>query len=204
MTSAPRTWGERALCDLFGSEARAKLLAWLCGPPPAPTHLREMARRAGLAYTAARREVSRLENLGMVEAERIGRAKRYHLVERFPLLPGLRQIIRHAVGLVPRLRELLANESVDVAFIFGSMAAGTDQAGSDADLMVIGDIDSARLSEICSEAEKGTGREISPIAYRTTEFRQMLGEPSSFLSGVMRQPKIFVKGDENALQRLGK
>ncbi len=31
MTSEARPWGERALREVFGSEARARVLAWLCG-----------------------------------------------------------------------------------------------------------------------------------------------------------------------------
>jgi predicted nucleotidyltransferase len=202
MPELPANWGERALSELFGSAARATLLTWLCGTPEMPAHVREIARQTSLPYTAARREVSRLEGLGMLRAETVGRSKRYHLVAGFPLLPGLCQAIRRAVGVVPRLQALLADEPVDVAFIYGSMASGSDGAGSDADLLVVGEIDSLHLSNLCGAAESETGREISPVSYRPGEFGQMLREGSTFLSSVLRGPMIFVKGDEDFLREI--
>jgi predicted nucleotidyltransferase len=202
MATEVPSWGERALHELFGSEARARILAWLCSNPPLPLHGREIARRCGLDYTAAHRELSRLEGIGMLRAERVGRAVQYRLVDGFPLLEGLCQVTRRAVGVIPLLQAALADEAVDVAFVFGSMAAGTDQARSDADLLVIGGMDSLLLSDLCSEVEQTTGREISPVNYRPDEFRRMLAEGSSFLAAVMRGPKTFVKGDEDVLRQL--
>lgn len=194
--------GEQALKELFGSQARARLLSWLCGWSAEPLHLRAIARQCGLPYNAARREVTRLERLGLVRAEQVGRSKRYHLIETHPLLPGLRQLVRYAVGIVPRLRELLADEPVEVAFIFGSLATGENGASSDVDLMVIGEIDSLRVSALCREAERDTNREITPVTYQPGEFREKVKTSSSFLSSVLRKPKIFVRGDEGALQQL--
>ncbi len=202
MTRPQAPWGERALDELLGSDARARLLAWLCETSPMPTHVREIARQTALPYTAVRRELSRLEAIGMLRTDTVGRSKRYHLVEDYPLLPGLREIVRRAVGVLPRLQALLADEPVTVAFIYGSAASGTDHASSDVDLLVIGDVDSLHLSNLCSEAEQNTGREINPVVYRAAEFRQMLHDGSAFLSSVLRGPKIYLKGDASALQQV--
>lgn len=202
MATEMSSWGEQALHELFGSQARARLLAWLCDNPPLPLHGREIARRCGVDYTATHRELSRLEGIGMLHAESVGRARQYRLADGFPLLAGLCQVTQNAVGVIPALRRLLADEPVEVAFIYGSLAAGTDTARSDVDLLVIGGMDSLLLSDLCGEVEDATGREISPVSYRPDEFRRMLDEGSSFLSAVLRGPKVFVKGDEDVLQQL--
>ena len=202
MTAWADTWGHRALKELFGSEVRVRLIAWFCRRPDEPTHLRDLARRTDLPYTAVRREVLRLARLGMLRKETVGRSTRYHLVDSFPLLPGLRQTVDYAIGAFPRLREALADEEVEVAFIFGSVAKGTDEAGSDVDLLVVGEIEAMRLSALLTEIEQDIGREISPVSYRDDELRGMLASGSSFLSSVLDGPKIFVKGGEHELREL--
>ncbi len=195
-------WAASTLGELLGSEARAKVLGCLLGGAPGPLHLREIARRCGVPYTAARREVGRLEGFGILRSELIGRSKRFHLVEGSPLLPGLRELVRRTVGLLPELQRKLADEAVEVAFVFGSLARGQDTGESDVDLLVVGDMDPVRLSRLCAELEGELGREVNLVSFGAEEFRERMRIPSSFLSSVLRQPRIFLRGDDYALRRL--
>jgi predicted nucleotidyltransferase len=153
-------------------------------------------------YTAARREVGRLEGFGILRSEQIGRSKRFHLVEGSPLLPGLRELVRRTVGLIPELERKLADEPAEVAFVFGSLALGQDTGESDVDLLVVGDVDPVRLSRMCAELEGELGREVNLVSFGVEEFRERMRAPSSFLSSVLRQPRIFLRGDDDALRRL--
>jgi DNA-binding transcriptional ArsR family regulator len=196
-------WGKEALHRLLGSAARARVLSCLLLPGATPTHIRELARSCGLHYSAVRREIKLLESLGLVEAEQVGTSKRYHLVAGAPLLAPLRDLVREAVGVVPLLKAAVDTDGVEISFIYGSVAAGEDRPGSDVDVMIVGDADDAKLSEALDEVTRQTGREITPVGYRPEEFRQALREGNSFLTSVLRKPKIMLKGDEDALQRLG-
>jgi predicted nucleotidyltransferase len=111
--------------------------------------------------------------------------------------------VREAVGVVPLLKAAVDTDGVEISFIYGSVAAGEDRPGSDVDVMIVGDADDAKLSEALDEVTRQTGREITPVGYRPEEFRQALREGNSFLTSVLRKPKIMLKGDEDALQRLG-
>lgn len=205
MAKRRETWGERTLRKLLGSEARAKVIGWICSRPAEPIIGAELARELGLSPTAVSRELARLEETGMLEAGKLGRAKPYYLNEDFPLLPGLRSIVMYATGIVAVLREQLADEEdIDVAFVFGSLAAGDDRPNSDVDLMVIGDIKGIRLSQLTWAARRTTGREINPIHYSADEFATRAQESEGFLPRVLNGPKVFVRGDEDGLRRLAR
>jgi len=198
-------WGERALRELLGSEARAKIIAHTCSQHAStPIVGAKLARELDLAPNAVWIELQRLERLGMLEAgENLGRAKPYYLNERFPLLPGLRSIVSYATGIVAALRDRLGrDEDIEVAFIFGSVAAGDDRPDSDVDLLVVGDISGARLSQLVREAEQATGREVNQVQYSAQEFASRLHEGGSFLGSAMAGPRISIKGDEDALRAL--
>jgi predicted nucleotidyltransferase len=203
MTNSTITWGEQALRQLLGSATRARLLASLLLPGAAPAHIRELERRCGMPYFAVHRELKLLESLGLVAAEKIGNSKRYHVSPDSPLLPGLRDLVRRAVGVIPLLATTLDREDIEVAFVYGSVASGEDRPDSDVDVMVIGGADLFALSDALAEVTKQTGREITPVTYQTQEFQRGLHAGNSFLCSVVRKPKLFLKGDEDALQRLG-
>lgn len=204
MDSRESTWGERTLAELFGSEVRARVLAWLCSRGEGPVIGRELARQLGLPAVTVSDELRRLEALGLIRAgERLGTAKPYSLNTEFPLLVGLRSMVQYAVGAVAALRQKLsARDDVDVAFIYGSLASGDDHQDSDVDLFVVGDIDGMLIARLVCEVEREVGREIELVHWSADDLAQQTDEPSSFLSAVMRQPKVFVKGDEDALRSI--
>ena len=197
------SWGEQALALLLGSGTRAKLLSYLLLPGAKPVPLRELARECGLHISAVQRETKLLERLHLIEADRVGNSKLYHVVGDAPLVPPLRDLVRRAVGVVPLLRVALDREDVQVAFIYGSVAAGTDRPESDVDLFIVGEVDDMALSPILAAIAAQTGREITPVIYQPGEFFEGLQQGNSFLSSVVRKPKIFVKGDEDALRSVG-
>ena len=195
-------WGERALSLLFGSATRAKLLSRLLQPGAKPVHLRELARECGLHVSGLQREAKLLERLGLAESERVGNSKLYQMVDGAPLVDALRDLVRQAVGLVPLLRSALDRKDVEVAFIYGSVAAGNDRPDSDVDLLIVGNVDEMDLSAALGSVAAQTGREITPVFYQAAEFANGLSEGNSFLSSVVRKPKIFLKGDDDALRQV--
>jgi predicted nucleotidyltransferase len=93
-------------------------------------------------------------------------------------------------------------DRVTCAFIYGSVARGSEQALSDVDLMVIGTAGLADLSPVLRKAEVRLGRDINPTTYSATEFRGKLASKDHFLTTVLREPKHFVKGSQHDLDRI--
>jgi predicted nucleotidyltransferase len=115
-------------------------------------------------------------------------------------------MIQKTFGLVEVLRTALAPllPAVRVAFVYGSIAKGTEHAGSDVDLMLVGDaINYGILLSALAPVEQVLGRTINPTPYTLEDFRKRQREQQHFLMRVLEQPKLFLIGDENDLRRLG-
>ncbi len=118
-----------------------------------------------------------------------------------PVFPELQALIRKTIGLADTLRLSLAPlaDRIDAAFIFGSMASGTENAGSDIDLMVVGDAGFADIVDATYEAQLALGREINPKVMSAREWQTKKAEHNAFLQDVLQKPRIMLIGNADAL-----
>lgn len=193
-----------ALADLLSSRVKAEILRLLFGPGALELHVREMARRARLNEATVRQELRRLERLGVVTCRKDGNRLAYRAAVGHPLHPELRGIVLKTSGLADVLREAIASPRVRVAFVFGSVAEGTEAPGSDIDLMVIGDVTLRQLAGMLSGVASRLGREINPHVLSPKEFALRRRARDHFLTTVRRGPKIFVVGDAHELEAVGR
>jgi predicted nucleotidyltransferase len=90
------------------------------------------------------------------------------------------------------------------AFVFGSVAAGTDTVGSDIDLMVISDeLDYPEVIRLLASAEEQIGRSINPVVYGRDEWRRKAEANVGFIQRVMEKQKVFLIGSENDIPQPG-
>lgn len=106
-------------------------------------------------------------------------------------------------GLVEVLREALVSPEIEVAFVFGSVAAGTENADSDVDLIVIGSLSLRQLSKLLSGVATRVGREINPHIFTKEEFTRRKKANEHFISSVLATPRLFVIGNEDELAAMG-
>lgn len=192
----------RHLVELLGSRIRACVITWLFLHPDEQVFLRDLAAACGVAVQPLLRQMQKLERLGLVESEIVGRARSYRLRAHFPEREALSKLVEVTSGVMPLLREALERLPIQVAFVFGSVAEGTEGPQSDVDLMVIGEVSGPDLHQAIWEVETKVGREVNQIHYAPTEFAEKAQAPSAFLSKVLRSPKTFVIGDEDGLREL--
>jgi predicted nucleotidyltransferase len=102
------------------------------------------------------------------------------------------------------LKHALKDKRILVAFVFGSVAAGEEKAGSDVDLMVIGNLGLRDLSSLLSGIEEKIGREVNPHVLQEDEFRRRIRSKEHFVSSVMKSKKIFIIGSQNELEAMGR
>lgn len=190
----------KAAAVLFGP-TRRHVLAVLFGHPERQFYQHEIAAGAPTRLSAVQRELERLVDADLVKRTRSGRRVYYQANADHPLFPELRGIVLKTVGLVDVLREALEPlaDRIDVAFVFGSMAAGEPRADSDVDLMVVGRVGLREVVEPLREAEGKIGREITPIVYTPAELAVRVTERQYFVCRVLEGPKIFIIGDESEL-----
>ena len=191
------------LAELLSSRVKAEIFRLLFGAAPRELHGREIERQSGLADGTVRQELKRLSRLGVVESRPNGNRTYYRANTRHPLYPDLRNLVLKTDGLVEVLRAALASPDIQLAFVFGSLAAGTAQAESDIDLMVIGSLSLRQLGKLLSGVATRVGREINPHVLTSEEFMRRQQARDHFLSTVLAAPKLFVTGGEDELTTMG-
>ncbi len=193
------------LSTLITSRARVELITWFVTHPGERTHYNELIRILDANPPSIHRELKKLESAGFLRSSREANVKFYWVNQGFALYPEIKSIVMKTVGLGDILRsELSGVREIDVAFIYGSVARDLEDAASDIDLMVIGGVGVDALHSAVAECEKSLGREVNYSIFDAAEWRQRLVKKDPFLTDVMKNPKIFIIGDEDALRRLTK
>jgi len=191
---------------LLRSKLRAKVLGWLFSHPDERYFVRQLTTLLGEDSTNVSRELARLEKTGVLVLAKEGKQKYYQANRRSPLFNELHGLIVKTAGVADVLRSALATamERIKVAFVFGSIASGGERRTSDIDMMVVGRISFEDVVSLLSPAEEKLGREVNPVVYPITEFKQKVKEDHHFVKTVLEGEKIFLIGDEGELARLAK
>ncbi len=183
------------------TKTQQRVLAVLFGRPARSFYANEIIALAKSGSGAVQREIARLEKAGLVTVRAMGNQKHYQANPDSPIFRELCAIVTKTFGLADILRDALDPlwDEIDLAFVYGSVAKGTEHAGSDIDLMVIGSssIANSKLLGILRPIQEKLGREINPTLYTHQEFQQRIDEKKSFTVRVLADSKIFIKGSEH-------
>ncbi|HBJ82962.1 MAG TPA: toxin-antitoxin system toxin subunit [Verrucomicrobiales bacterium] len=191
------------LATLF-PQVRAELLRLLFGGQGVRLHVRELARQSGLTLGTVQDELKKLTAAGLLVSQRDGNRLYYLANEQHPVFPDLRSLILKTSGLRDVLvAALAAVKGIDLAFIFGSLAADSARPGSDVDLMVLGTASLRTLAPHLRRASAELHREINPHALTPAEWSRRLKAHDVFIRRVSKEPKLWLKGDAHELGSLG-
>lgn len=194
--------GPAGLASVLFTPVQQRVLGLLFGQPQRRFQSAELIRLANSGTGSVHRLLTRLEDVGLVTTQRIGNQKHYQANADSPVFAELAGLVRKTVGLVEPLRAALAPLAgkISAAFVYGSIAKGTDRAGSDIDLMVIADaLDYGELYAALPMAEEALGRTISPNLMDRAEWQRKHAEPDSFVARIDAQPRLFVVGSADDL-----
>jgi len=191
-----------SLSNALFSKVQQRVLALIFGQPERSFYASEIMRSVQSGTGAVERELSRLQRSGLVSVERIGNQKHYRANHQSPIFAELQSLVIKTVALTEPLRKSLEpySDKIKTAFVYGSVAKGTDTAYSDIDLMIIGDeLSYSELYAALQNVEDTLGRQISPTFLSLKDWRRKASEKGSFISNVNVLPKIFVFGSEQDL-----
>jgi len=187
------------LPNLLGSKLRAKVLGWLFTHTDGRYFVRQLTALLKEDSTNLSRELARLEKMGILTVTTSGKQKYYQANLKSPIYDELHGLMVKTAGVADVIREELVPlaDKIRAAFIFGSFAGGTERRTSDIDLMIIGEINLDEVMSSISKAEKTLHREINPVVYQESEFKQKIRNNHHFLKTVIEGEKIFLIGDES-------
>jgi predicted nucleotidyltransferase len=189
--------------NLFG-KARRAILSLLFGHVDEEFYLRQIVRTTGFGLGPIQRELRQLAEAGIIRRAVRGRQVYFQANPDSPIFFELKSLIIKTAGIADTLRAALAPIAgkLNIAFIYGSIARGEEGPRSDVDLLVIGDIAFADVVVNLQAAQKLVGREVNPTVYPPDEFKAKMRANHHFLTSVLKEPKIYLVGDENELRRL--
>lgn len=189
---------------LFTSQARVEVLKLFFLRSSGRHYMREISSLTDQPVRAIQRELARLEAAGLIVSRVEGNRKYFQANRQSPVFSELRSLMVKTAGIEDQLKKILREQSksIQVAFIFGSFARGSEIAASDIDLMVIGDITSREFSRLLSPLKEELDREMNPVVIRAREFQENVDRGDSFTQSILEEPKIFLIGDDDGLQAL--
>jgi len=191
------------LKQLIGSRTRTNIFKFFVFNPKAEYYIREIERAINEPFDPMRRELIRLESIGLLKSRVSGRQKYYSVNSEYPIFPELKSIIFKTIGLGDALKGIAKDRNdIEIAFIYGSYAKDSENVDSDVDIFILGDIASKDLQQMISKLETEVKREINPVVYSVREFKEKIKAKNHFLVSLLKEPKIFLKGDEDVFRGL--
>ncbi len=180
-----------------------KVLGLLYAHPDKSFYTKEILRLTGMGVATIKRELDRMLAAGILSMNKIGNQHHYQANKSCPIYSDLLNIVRKTFGVTDVLQEALEplDSQIDLAFVYGSMSKGMDTASSDIDLMIV--TDTLAYADVISEltdAEVLLGRTINPTIYDKQQLKNKLQSENAFITRVMEQPKIMIKGTEDAIR----
>jgi predicted nucleotidyltransferase len=178
----------QGIADALFTATQQKVLTLLFGQPERSFYASEIIALAGAGSGAVQRELKRLSESGLLTVCRIGNQKHFQANKQSPIFDEIKQIVGKTFGLSKPLMEALQSieNSIHLAFVYGSVAKKLDTASSDVDLLIVSDnLILEDLYKALEPAEQKIGRKINPTLLTKQEFTQRKAVSGSFISRVL-------------------
>lgn len=192
-----------SLANALFSKVQLRLLSLLIGHPERTFHTSEIIRLAKSGTGAVQRELIKLTKAGILLSLLNGNRRTYRANTQAPIFEELNRIVLKTTGLVEPIRAALSKfeKRIRFAFVYGSVAKGTDTANSDVDVMIVGDgLSYGEIFEALQFAEKTIYRPINPNIMTPSEWKKAITSNNSFLKGIIEKPRLIILGKEHELQ----
>ena len=198
--------GVSSIGDALFTKTQQKVLGLLFGKPDESFYTNEIIRRVAMGRGTVSRELERLVGAGIISITRDGNQNYYQANADNPVFQELVNIVKKSFGVADEIKESLKplGDNIELAFIYGSIAKGSQTKSSDIDLMLIGnDLSYGLVVELLLPLEESLKRSINPTIYEMNEVRTKLEKDNSFVTRVIEQPKIMIKGSEDDIRAIG-
>jgi len=184
------------LGDALLTETQQNVLRLLYGQPHRSFYTNEILRLTGMGVATIKRELDRMLVAGILTMTRIGNQHHYQANPGCPIYAELVAIVKKTIGVVGQIRVALAplQGQIAWAFVFGSVASGKETAGSDIDLIVIGDVTFSDVVTALYFAQQELGRDVNSKIYSQKQWRELSESQDAFIREVMQKPRMDVIG----------
>lgn len=136
-------------------------------------YINELAEKIKEYPANVDKKLKELKERGILLDEFQGKERYFFLNKDYPFLKEYKKIILKGMGFEKTLKDGLKKiKGIKSAYIFGSYAENKLSAGSDIDILVVGDFNGLKLQKALIEIQESTDREINSIELTEKEFKE--------------------------------
>lgn len=189
------------LQDLFISKVRVKLIQTFLNQPQEMFYVRQLVREVKEEINAVRRELARMERLGLVKKEARANRLYYFFNKTYPYYQDLISLVAKTVGLGAEvIKHKNAIGNLKFALLSGRYARRMPRKSEeDIDLLLVGQTNLKTLNQLVRQAESSREKEINyaPMTVEEFEFRKARRDP--FLQKILMAGRVMLIGDEEEM-----
>lgn len=184
------------LSKLFTSNTRSKIITIFMLNPDIEMYVREITKKISGNINSVRRELSNLEDIGLLESRKTANLKYFRVNKNFYLYNELFSMVMKTEGVAGLLKKNIKEwGKIKLAFIYGSFASQKAGPSSDIDIMIVGNIDEDFLIREFNSLERKLSRELNYILFSKEEYQEKIHKKDPFIMEILREPKIMIIGE---------
>ncbi len=165
-------------------------------------HVRELQRLTEAASVGSlKKELDTLLAVGLLNMQKVGNQTQFCANADHPVYPDLLALVQKSIGLADVLRAALVPllGQIRVAFVFGSVAMGSETPHSDVDVMILGEAGFGDVVSALYDTQIRLGREINPKVMTVAEWQSRKTSGNGFIQNVLDKRKLFLIGTDDEL-----
>lgn len=152
-----------------------------------------IAKELSLAVGSVHAILKQFENLGLVQAKRLGKSVLYSVKKENPLIKSFR-VFDNLLDIQELIEQLKPHSRKII--LFGSCARGEDNSESDIDLFVLAD-ETEKDTVMRKVSEYSSEREIKPVIFDAIEFIEMEKNDAVFYKEIMKGIELWEVSNEH-------
>lgn len=198
--------------QLFGSKTRVKLLQLFYSNPNRAFYVREITRKVDEQINSVRRELANLLSIGIITSEGNNNRLYYEVNQDYEHYKPLSMVFGPKSAKVskkpkgddskpdivaehPLARSVRSLGRVELAFLTGQFTR--DEIGG-VDLLIVGDINQAKLAKFITDLEKEENKELRYTTMPLTTYQYRIQINDRFISNVLAAKKQIIIDNQTA------
>lgn len=188
------------LADFITSKSRIQLITVFLMYPYEMFHVRELVRRTGDEINAVRRELSFLQEHGVLTKEPRANRVYYALDKNYPFYFELLRIGAKTVGLGGEIiKNRIKLGKIKYAMFSGKFVRKIEKTAEEVDFLMIGTVVLPELALLVRNEENRIGKEINYTVMTDEEFDFRKSRRDPFLLSILSGSRVMLLGDEESM-----
>jgi len=189
------------LSDIITSKVRIKLLKLFFANPSEMYHVRGVVRAVSEEINAVRRELEKLEKVGILKKESRGNRLYYWVRTDYPMFGDIVSIVSKSSGLG---FQILSNRAklgkIALAMFSGKFVRYKKRKkDEDVDILIVGEVTMPELAALIRAEETRRNVEINYTVMSKEEFDFRKKRRDPFIQSILLGSRVMILGDEEDL-----